>query len=45
MNALKDGWFTEMDSNLFPGHCFSLEVDQILYQGQSKYQNIVVFNK
>lgn len=45
MNALKEGWFTEMDNSLFPGHCFSLEVDEILYEGKSKFQNIVVFKK
>jgi len=45
MNALKEGWFTELELNLFPGHCFSLEIDKILYEGKSKYQKILVFSK
>jgi len=41
---MKKGWFSETNENLFPGHCFSLEADKILYQGKSKYQDVLVFN-
>lgn len=44
MDALKQGWFSEIDTQLWPGHCFSLEVDKLLYQGKSKYQDLLVFN-
>ena len=45
MDALKTGWFSEVDKSLWPGQCFSLEVDKVLYQGKSKYQDLLVFNK
>jgi hypothetical protein len=45
MNALKQGWFSEVDQQLWPGHCFSLEVDKVLYEGKSKYQDLLVFHK
>jgi len=41
---LKTGWFSEIDTKLWPGHCFSLECDKLLYTGKSKYQDILVFN-
>jgi len=44
MDALKKGWFSEVDSSLWPGQCFSLENDKLLYQGKSKYQDVLVFN-
>ncbi|EDV24307.1 uncharacterized protein TRIADDRAFT_57643 [Trichoplax adhaerens] len=37
-----DGWFREF-SSLWPGQAFTLQVDEILYQGRSKYQDIAVF--
>ena len=45
MNALKQGWFSEVDESLWPGQCLSLECNEILYQGKSKYQDVLVFNK
>jgi spermidine synthase len=44
MNALKEGWFSELDTQLWPGHCLSLENNKMLYQGKSKYQDVLVFN-
>lgn len=44
MNSLKDGWFSEVDKVLWPGQCFSLQCDKLLYEGKSKYQDILVFN-
>jgi len=44
MDALQKGWFSEVDKTLWPGHCFSLECDKLLYQGKSKYQDVLVFN-
>lgn len=42
--AFQDGWFREF-STLWPGQAFSLQVEEILYQGKSKYQDVVVFKR
>lgn len=44
MDSLKTGWFSELDTSLWPGMCFSLENDKLLYEGKSKYQDVLVFN-
>ncbi|XP_039142201.1 spermidine synthase 2-like [Dioscorea cayenensis subsp. rotundata] len=36
------GWFSEM-SPMWPGEAHSLKVEQILFQGKSLYQNVMVF--
>lgn len=41
MNFLKEKWFSEVN-NLWPGSAYSLEVEQILYNERSKYQDILV---
>ncbi|XP_005100180.2 spermidine synthase [Aplysia californica] len=42
MNVVKDGWFSEL-SELWPGQCMSLEVEEVLHKEKSKYQDILVF--
>lgn len=42
MDSVKDGWFSEM-STMWPGECFSLKVEEVLYHERSKYQDILVF--
>lgn len=42
MNNIQNGWFSEM-SDQWPGQAFSLEVEEILFEGKSKYQDILVF--
>ncbi|XP_077998491.1 spermidine synthase-like [Glandiceps talaboti] len=42
MNAMKNGWFSEL-SPLWPGQSMSLEVEEILYEGRSKFQDVIVF--
>ena len=44
MDALKSGWFSELNSS-WPGESFSLEVQQVLHQEKSNYQNILVFKR
>lgn len=44
MDSLKTGWFSEVDDKLWPGQCFSLECNKLLYKGKSKYQDVIVFN-
>ena len=41
MNSLKQGWFSELNA-LWPGVSLSLEVQEVLHQEKSLYQDIVV---
>ena len=42
MNAMKSGWFSEL-SEMWPGQCISLEVEELLHEEKSKFQDIKVF--
>jgi len=42
MNKIMNGWFSEM-STLWPGQAMSIEVEKVLYEGKSEYQDVVVF--
>jgi spermidine synthase len=42
MDAIREGWFSEL-SELWPGQCMSLEVQEVLYHEKSKFQDIMVF--
>jgi hypothetical protein len=37
MGVAKQGWFTEL-STMWPGQGLSLKVDEVLFQGRSKFQ-------
>lgn len=41
MNSLKSGWFSEL-SDLWPGMSLSLQVDKVVCQAKSEYQDIMV---
>lgn len=41
MDRVRNGWFSEINS-LWPGQCFSLEVEEILHHERSEYQDIMV---
>ncbi|CAI9731257.1 DDB1CUL4-associated and CUL4-associated factor 12-like [Octopus vulgaris] len=41
MNKLKDGWFSEV-SDLWPGQCMSLEIEQVLHKEKSDFQDIMI---
>jgi hypothetical protein len=45
MNALKEGWLSEVDDDLWPGQCFSIKCDELLHQSKSLYQDVIVFRK
>ncbi len=45
MDALKEGWLSEVDDELWPGQCFSIKCDKLLHKSKSKYQDVVVFHK
>ena len=44
MDKLKINWFSELNS-LWPGQCMSLEVEEVLFNEKSKYQDILVFKR
>lgn len=37
LGVVKDGWFTEL-STMWPGQGLSLEVEEVLFRGRSKFQ-------
>ena len=39
---IKDGWFNEVEQ-LWPGQRFSIEVEEVLLNGRSEFQDILVF--
>ena len=44
MNRIQNGWFSEINDQ-WPGQALSLEVEEILFEGKSKYQDILVFKR
>jgi len=42
MNKIQNGWFSEV-STLWPGQALSIEVEEVLFEGKSQYQDLVVF--
>jgi len=42
MNSLAKGWFSELGV-MWPGQAFSLEVEEILFEGKSDFQDVLVF--
>lgn len=44
MDNIKDGWFTET-CTLWPGQAMSLQVEEVLYQKKSKFQDVLVFKR
>eukprot|EP01088_Endostelium_zonatum_P014472 TRINITY_DN3192_c0_g1_i1.p1 TRINITY_DN3192_c0_g1~~TRINITY_DN3192_c0_g1_i1.p1 ORF type:complete len:300 (-),score=75.90 TRINITY_DN3192_c0_g1_i1:37-936(-) len=42
MDKLGKGWFSELGV-MWPGQAMSIEVDEILFQGRSDYQDVVAF--
>lgn len=52
MNVLKDGWFSEISPANADLHCcnwsgqaLSLQVEEVLFQGKSEFQEILVFKR
>lgn len=44
MNKIQNGWFSEINDQ-WPGQALSLEVDEVLFEGKSKHQDILVFKR
>ena len=45
MDAFKKGWFSELCPSMWNGHSFSMSVEEVLYHKQSKYQDVLVFQR
>lgn len=41
MDSIRKGWFSEI-SPLWPGQCFSLEIEEVLHRERSAYQDIMI---
>lgn len=44
MDNIKDGWFTET-CTLWPGQAMTLQVEEVLYNKKSKFQDVLVFKR
>ena len=44
MDKLKLNWFSELNP-LWPGQCMSLEVEEVLFNEKSDYQDVLVFKR
>lgn len=44
MNRIQNGWFSEINDQ-WPGQALSLEVEEVLFEGKSKHQDILVFKR
>ncbi|XP_055386739.1 spermidine synthase [Condylostylus longicornis] len=42
MDVIHNGWFSEIQNELWPGQCFSLKVKKILHEEKSKFQDIKI---
>ncbi|KAL6054366.1 Aminopropyl transferase [Balamuthia mandrillaris] len=42
MNKIQNGWFSEVNEQ-WPGQAMSLEVDNIIFEGKSDFQDVMVF--
>eukprot|EP01117_Protostelium_nocturnum_P020326 TRINITY_DN9090_c0_g1_i2.p1 TRINITY_DN9090_c0_g1~~TRINITY_DN9090_c0_g1_i2.p1 ORF type:complete len:261 (-),score=86.95 TRINITY_DN9090_c0_g1_i2:93-875(-) len=42
MDSMKKGWFSEF-GQLWPGQTFSLECEEVLFEGKSEYQHVLAF--
>ncbi|KAH9280993.1 Spermidine synthase [Echinococcus granulosus] len=42
MNSVMQGWFSEVSSD-FPGQAFSLQINEVLFEGKSEFQDILIF--
>ncbi|VDK20240.1 unnamed protein product [Taenia asiatica] len=42
MNSVMQGWFSEVSPD-FPGQAFSLKVNEVLFEGKSEFQDVLIF--
>lgn len=41
--SIKEGWFTELSDEHFPGQGFSVQVEEVLHHSKSEFQDVLVF--
>lgn len=44
MDAIRNGWFSEISEELWPGQCYSLRVTKMLHEERSEFQDIKLFD-
>ncbi len=42
MDTIRNGWFSEISDDLWPGQCFSLKVNKVLHEETSAFQSISI---
>lgn len=42
MDKIRNGWFSEISDDLWPGQCFSLKVNKVLHEETSAFQEISI---
>ncbi|KAH8268430.1 spermidine synthase [Drosophila bipectinata] len=42
MDSLNNGWFSELQADLWPGQSFSLKVKEVIHKEKSKFQDIQI---
>lgn len=45
MNSIGDGWFSEVNDQLWRGQAMSLKITSLLHEEKSTLQRIAVFNR
>lgn len=45
MNNFKSGWFSEVSEAYLPGQAMSLEVEEVLHQEKTQFQDILIFKR
>ncbi|XP_011188203.1 spermidine synthase [Zeugodacus cucurbitae] len=44
VDAIQNGWFSEIQNDLWPGQAFSLKLTKVVHEEKSKYQDIKILN-
>lgn len=44
MDSLRNGWFSEF-SEMWKGQSMSLEIEEVLYHGRSKFQDVMILKR
>ena len=42
-DAVRNGWFSEL-STMWPGQAMSVQMKEVLFEGKSDFQDVMVFN-
>ena len=42
MDSLREGWFSEIQQEMWPGQALSLQVEEVLFHEKSKFQDVMI---